>query len=410
MNDPPIQSEIIHEGGGAHQQVPEECNKVHEIIFIDNPNKMMDDTSGTIDSERHVNRSLSPSDNSIEREGQVIHPTNENNDVITVPSIKNPTRQTRRRAQFLAFVRSLLEINWSEVALIPALRTSIIITLVWTIHGIGNSESTAFQLGALFTGLSDPNGNLGKRLHAMGLTLFMVVVIGTWLPSALYNSMVGSILAAFGVSFLTGCSPFLGDPTLLLSMKLGTALFAIQGGLQRNNDGKIGDVVLWALFGGSCSLLAALLPEILGNRDAIRTDLFKVWHGFGSILGKWNSQWGTYGHTGRAPVPYVTLSICRCIDLLENDDTEDTSAKDWLLKSMHYIDDIRTATLCLSNGYEMERQRLVNHSNITKTKDNSRKMCHQCDKKMDASSMKWHLLFVSWGSPISFRGSFDTFL
>jgi Fusaric acid resistance protein-like len=342
---------------------------------------MTEDTSATTNSGNHDPPNTSTTC-PIEEKPSSSATASHDETLLTRPNTR--ARRLRwRRAQFWAFARSLLEINWSEVALTPALRTSTIIMLEWIIFGIGNSNSTAFQLGALLTGLSDANGNLGQRLHGMGLTLFMVVFMGTWLPSVLYGSMVGSILAALAVSFLTGCSPFLGDPTLLLSMKLGLALFAIQGGIHRRNDGETRDVVLWTFFGGSCSLLAALLPEIIGNRDAIRTDLFKVWHGFGCILGKWNSQWGTYGHTGRAPVPYVTLSICNTIDLLENDDTEDRSAKKWLLEALHHVDAIRTATLCLSNGYEMERHRLVKQQGAMHEIGTSSSLCHEYDEKID---------------------------
>lgn len=264
----------------------------------------------------------------------------------------------RGQARFRAFLRSLVTVDHTQIALIPGMRTAIVIIMEWIIFGIGNSNSTAFQLGALYVGLTDANGSLGHRLHAMGLTLISVVIMGTMIPSLLYESIVGSIIAAACVAFLTGCSPLFGDATLVLSMKLGAALFAIQGSLHRNNDGYNGtaNAVLWTLFGGSCSLLAALLPEFVGNRDAIRTDMFKVWYGFGSNLERWSAQWGTLGHTGHTRVPTVTLSICGTLDFIEQDQTEDPQAKAWLLRMMEHADTIRTASLCLSNGYEMVRQ------------------------------------------------------
>lgn len=297
---------------------------------------------------------------------------------------QDKTKKKAREAQIRAHVTSLLTVNWCEIALTPGIRTSLIVILDWIIFGIGNANSTAFQLGALYVGLTDPNGNLGKRLRGMGLTLFFVVVVGTWLPCSQFDSVPGTIIGAICAAFLTGCSPLLDEPALSLAMKLATALFAIQGTVHRHTNGYGGtfNAVIWTLFGGSCSLLASILPELFGNRDAIRTDLFKVWHGFGCALQHWKSRWGTSGHTDYAHVPYVTLSICSVLDLIENDKNEEPAAKDWLLKVVDSVDTIRMGSLCLTNGNEMirewlNRRKLLNESTINE------KTCREHEKMMD---------------------------
>ncbi|CAB9522771.1 expressed unknown protein [Seminavis robusta] len=277
----------------------------------------------------------------------------------TTTTAATTTQTSPRKAQFHAFLRSLLEVDQTQIALIPGMRTAIIIMTDWIIFGIGNANTTAFQLGCLYVGLTDANGSLTNRLHSMGLTLITVVVMGALIPSLTYTSIPGTLIAAFGVAFLTGCAPIFGNAAFILSMKLGAALFAIQGSVHRNTDGYggISNALLWTFFGGSCSLLAALLPELVGNRDAIRTSLFKVWHGFGSNLAQWKAQWGTFGHTGHAArLPNVTLSFSSTLDFIQQDTTEDPNAKAWLLQIMEHVDAIRTASLCLSNGYEMVRQ------------------------------------------------------
>jgi hypothetical protein len=59
-------------------------------------------------------------------------------------------------------------------------------------------------------------------------------------------------------------------------------------------------------------LLAAVLPELLlDNWEAIHTDLFQVWHGFGSTVKQWRSHQDTLDHVAFVPVPSVIRSISR---------------------------------------------------------------------------------------------------
>lgn len=258
---------------------------------------------------------------------------------------------------FKAALRSLLHIDHTQVAFVPGLRTAAILMIEWSVFGIGNPTSTAFQLGCLYTALSDPNGNLTRRFHSMGLTLVCLLVFGTLLPGLVWEYPVAHFVLALAVAGATGLSPLLNSPELFLAMKLSTALFAIYGAVNRNTQGYggLGAILLWTFFGGSMSFLAATLPELIGNRDAVRTDLFKTFHGLGWNMQKWSAHWGTQEHVNTAPIPYTTISICKTQDRIYHD-VYSPLARQWLLKLMERADGIRTAALCLSNGYEMAKQ------------------------------------------------------
>jgi hypothetical protein len=99
-------------------------------------------------------------------------------------------------------------------------------------------------------------------------------------------------------------------------------------------------------------LLAAVLPELLqDNWEAIHTDLFQVWHGFGSTVKQWRSHQDTLDHVAFVPMPSVIRSISRTTARIVQDATLDATAKQWLLKVMEHAGTIRIASLCLSNGY-----------------------------------------------------------
>ena len=267
-------------------------------------------------------------------------------------------RPVERRAWFQAYTRSLFSVDQTQIALVPGLRTAIILMVEWTIFGIGNETSTAFQLGCLYVGFTDPNGSLGKRLHYMGTTALSVIIVGSLLPSLVWRSPWLNLLVAVLVGFVTGIAPILGSQALSLALKLGTALFSINTAVNRNTNGYGGPGVsiFWTFLGASASLVAALLPELIGNRDAIRTDLFKVWHGFAMNLEKWSAQWSTMQHYSNTPAPTVTMSMSKIQTFILRDTTQDPYAKEWLLNIMDIADTIRTASLCLSNGYEIAQR------------------------------------------------------
>jgi Fusaric acid resistance protein-like len=272
------------------------------------------------------------------------------------PPDSKATTNSPRRARFRAYIRSALAIDYTLIALVPGMRTAFIIVMDWIIFGIGNANSTAFVLGALYVGLADSNGSWALRLQTMGVTLISVVLFGALLPALAYGSVPGTLCAAFGVAFFAGLSSFLEHPSVYFSFKLGTALFAIHiSSYQAAYEGTAGillTAVVWTLIGGSCSLLAAVLPELLmDNREAIHTDLFQVWHGFGSTVKQWRAHWDTLDHVAFVPMPSVIMSISRTTDRIEQDATLDATAKQWLLKVMEHADTIRIASLCLSNGY-----------------------------------------------------------
>jgi Fusaric acid resistance protein-like len=273
------------------------------------------------------------------------------------PTKAATSTKSPRRAHLRAFVRSLLAVDYTLISLVPGMRTAMIMMSALIIMGIRNRDSTAFCLGALYVGMTDPSGSWALRLESMGWTLVSVVLFGTLLPALTYGSIPGTLCAAFGVAFLYGIISFLDHPVLPLSFKLGTALFAIHRTVHAAYDGStdiIQTVVMWTCAGGSCSLLAAVLPDLLlGNREAARTDLFQVWHGFGSTLKRWRAHFGTSDQVAFVAIPTITLSISRTTARMEQDPTLDATAKQWLLQIMEHADILRTTSLCLSNGYKL---------------------------------------------------------
>ena len=185
------------------------------------------------------------------------------------------------------------------------------------------------------------------------------VFFGALLPGLTWNSPGPAIVSAFFVALLTGLSAALefSDSTtsdaLTLAMTLGMALFAINTGVNAstNGYGGLGFSVFWTFVGGSSSLAAALLPEIIGIRDAARTDLFKVWHGFGMSLCRWKQHWGAASRFKLQPVPTVTLSITVTEVKIEENKTEEAIAKKWLLSVLKSADRIHVGSLCFSNLY-----------------------------------------------------------
>ena len=288
---------------------------------------------------------------------------------VHVSSINSPSFPPRR-TQVGTLLRSLLFIDFTQLSFVPGMRTSTVIMVDWILFGIGNANTTSFQLAALVVGLSDPNGSFTLRVRHMGYSWLSVVGVGTFLPSLVFGSTVGTLLTAVVVAFVAAYSPRLGSPALALLLKLSTALFAIQGAIYRNGVNAIGmNAVYRAFWGGFFSLLAALLPKVLGTRDAIRSDLFKLWYGFGKSLRHWKASWGTRRHTIYLPVPNVTLSMAKTTDRMQQPDVYGVSdmttklpaseqmAHEWLTEIVQHVDAVRAAILCLSNGYRLERAR-----------------------------------------------------
>ena len=168
-------------------------------------------------------------------------------------------------------------------------------------------------------------------------------------------------------------------------MKLATALFAINGAIFRKTNGyhdqeetgeddasgsersKLADSLVWAFIGGFLSLTFALSPEIIGTRDAIRTHLFQVYHGMGTMLQKrqqpnhWkdNNDDDKYHHyvfsMPTMPLPFVALRLTKTQDLVYHDITEDPRARQWLLNILQHADTIRAASLCLAKSHAIMR-------------------------------------------------------
>jgi hypothetical protein len=207
--------------------------------------------------------------------------------------------------------------------------------LEWTVFGIGNDLSTPFQLACLYVGLTDPSGSLPKRLRYMGLTVITVTLLGTLLPALLFNHKIATAVMACVVALSTGYSLALGSPALFQAMKLGTALFAIQGAILRSRGELPQNYILLSVLGALISLGVAILPEIVGTHEALRTDCFKIWHGLGrSILQDERRR------------PRILLMIFNTQELIPQEEDSE-----WFRIITSEADTLHATSFCLSNLY-----------------------------------------------------------
>lgn len=264
-------------------------------------------------------------------------------------------RASETKYRFQAFFRSLCHVDYSKLQLVPALRTAIILMSEWLLLGIGNDTSTTFQITCIFVGMSDPQGPFSRRLHLMGLIVIATTLFGSVLPSMVWASPAATLTASFLVALANGYSPAMDSAALFQAMKWGCVLFAINCGINRSIDG-YGDVwtpMLYTFCGGLSYFIVASIPEIVGNREGMRTQLFRVWFGFGMNLYKWNEHWATAAHFSRAPAPNTTMSITKLREIISKDTTEDPVSKEWLSSILERANTIRMSCICLSNAYRL---------------------------------------------------------
>jgi hypothetical protein len=322
----------------------------------------------------------------------------------TRPQNVSTDKEDRRRPllTFLrAYMRSLLSVDETAIVLVPPLRTALLLACEWVIWGIGNPNTTAFQLGALYVALVDPCGNLSKRLHYMGLTEICVVIVGAVIPSLVWDRRWLDFIVGIPIAYITGLSPLLGSPALQQALKLSTALFAINGAINRNTNGYGGPWVsiFWTFLGATASLMLALIPELLGNREAVRTDLFKLWHGFGKATKAWSSKWSTKEHIQTTPVPIITMVVRKTTDNVFKDKTEDPRAKEWLLSIMKSADRIRELSLCLANAAHQARHECTSFSQDNEPKTDVRDINHDADTSInDESSECYSEFYIAMGN------------
>lgn len=265
------------------------------------------------------------------------------------------TRASETKFRCRAFFRSVIDIEYSGIQVISALRTAIIVLLEWAILGIGNETSTTFQLTCIFVAISDPQGPFSSRLQFMGLTVITTTLVGGLLPSLVWKFPVAALLTSLFLAIATGYAPAMGSPALFPAMKFGSVLYAINCGLIRRIGGheNFGAPTLSTFVGGVSYLILASIPEIIGNREGMRSQFFRVWFGFGMNLYKWSSHWATVKHVSRSPVPSTTMAIAKTREIIETDTTEDAEAKEWQSRMLECANTIRMSCICLSNAYQL---------------------------------------------------------
>ena len=176
---------------------------------------------------------------------------------------------------------SWLRIDRGGVAWIPPLRIALVTTLLYLATASDTKVAIPLVIGALLVGVTDPSGSLPLRVRGIGLALITVTIAaaaGSAVSSipALHVLVAALFAALYGV--LGAAGPRAGTAGLV-----GLVTFAVLAGAPEPL-GVVLESTSWIALGGIVQLAAALLPEILGRMEAIRTDLFLAWHGLGIAL------------------------------------------------------------------------------------------------------------------------------
>jgi hypothetical protein len=80
------------------------------------------------------------------------------------PRTTRTMKKTKKRVPVLkAYLRSVLAIDHTKINVVPALRTALILVAEMCIVGVNNNLSTAFRLGTIYVGMTEPNGSLTLR-------------------------------------------------------------------------------------------------------------------------------------------------------------------------------------------------------------------------------------------------------
>eukprot|EP00934_Nitzschia_sp_Nitz4_P003556 Nitzschia sp. Nitz4//scaffold455_size6260//2819//5170//NITZ4_009182-RA/size6260-processed-gene-0.0-mRNA-1//-1//CDS//3329552301//3546//frame0 len=267
-------------------------------------------------------------------------------------------RSMETKSRYQAFVRALMHVDYTGIQFIPAVRTSSLMVIEWAFFSTGAANSAAFQMGCILPGAFDPNGNLGLRLHYIGLAGLSIAIAGNLFSNLVWESPAASIVVAFFLAVATGYSPIFASPSIFLGMKLGSVIFAIMTGINLSfgGFGKVYVPVCYSLLGTALNIFFAILPEIIGNREAMRSQLFRFWYGFGVSLTQWSADWGTSVHYHTTPTPVVTMSLVKTRGMIENNPGETEEAKQWQRGIMNDADTIRMVFHCLSSAYQLTEE------------------------------------------------------
>lgn len=267
-------------------------------------------------------------------------------------------RVSETKFRIRAFLRFLTDLDYTNIQVFTAMRIVTVLVLAWVFLGVESPTSACLQTGSILVGLSDPQGSLGRRLHHMVLTLMSAVFFGTMLPALVWDNTIATVVVAFVLALATGFSPILGSAALFPAMKLGCMIYAINCGISRSIGGfaSVGEPMLYTFCGGAASVVGVAIPEIIGNREGMRTQLARVWFGFGMKLG----HWGATEVLNSSPSPIVSMAVSRTRAIIDSDATEDPKAKQWLLRVLEHADRIRMASICLSSGYVLTQDCINN--------------------------------------------------
>lgn len=175
-------------------------------------------------------------------------------------------------------------------------------------------------------------------LH-QGLTLIACLADITLITLS-YRYPIARIATSFVLGLKTyflafGMGPFVAG-------RLGLMLYAIFGGLflKTPPDPRF-STVFWFFNGCSFSLAVAILPDLFGTLDAIRTEIFKVWHGLGKNLNRWGEN-GIVTHLGIAQLNAATTHTNACAAY------ETKDCYEWLERIVQSADHIRICAIALA--------------------------------------------------------------
>jgi len=219
------------------------------------------------------------------------------------------TKKISWKESIKTFTQSIFGLDHSLINLVPALRTGILLGIGAGIFYDDKKKMMPFVYGIFWVAVSDPSGSVALRVRFMGLTLISCLADITFITLT-YKYPIARIATSFVLGLKTyflafGMGPFIAG-------RLALMMYAIFGGvfLKTPPDPRF-STVFWFFAGGSFSLAVAILPDLVGTLDAIRTEIFKVWHGLGKGLNKWGEN-GIVPHLGIAQLNAATAHTKAC--------------------------------------------------------------------------------------------------
>lgn len=187
-------------------------------------------------------------------------------------------------------LRAWLRIDRGGIAWVPPLRIALVVTVLYALTMQDLAVAIPLVVGAILVGVTDPSGSLALRVRGIGLAFVAVTgaaIAGSVVSEAPAVHVVVALVVAAGFGYAGAFGPRAGFAGVV-----GLVTFSVYAG-SPEQLGAVPLTVTCVAIGGLVQLAFAVLPELLGRMEAVRTDLFLAWHGLGVAMhGSITSSYG----------------------------------------------------------------------------------------------------------------------